>query len=57
MKEQIGILVIVIPGDLLNKETAFLGELVTPEPLNATIADYVGIHKELLDIDVDQRWV
>ena len=55
MKEQIGILVEVIPGDLPNKETVLVEVPVTLKTLDVTIADCVGTQtKVMVDIDADQ---
>ena len=56
MKEQIGILVTVIPGDLLNKEIAYIDTLVTLVPMDVTNADCVGT-LQVTDIDADQTGV
>ena len=56
MKEQIGILVTVIPGDSLSKEMACLEVLVTHVPMDAANADCVGT-LQVTDIDADQTGV
>ena len=56
MKEQIGISVTVIPGDLQNKEMMFPNILVTLKHLDVMIADYVGTLQDR-DGDVEQTEV
>ena len=56
MKEQIGISVTVIPGDLQNKEMVFIEILVTLIDLDVMIAECVGTLQDR-DGDVEQTQV
>ena len=56
MKEQIGISVTVIPGDLQNKEMVFIETLVTLIDLDVMIAECVGTLQDR-DGDVEQTQV
>ena len=56
MKEQIGISVTVIPGDLQNKEMVFIGILVTLIDLDVMHVECVGTLQDR-DGDVEQTGV